>query len=168
MLELFVYHPNLLCGLTCRRKGTPADAYSFEWGYGWHRAVRSEADARPAGENAPLDSVVVQINEDDGIVEGDNDNNANTWGRALSRPFHVKWIHHWYALGYFLLLFPVPFSRIYLHDHTRDQVLAGSVVGAAISMVRYTCFVRTCGGKLMTGWGRSDCAKKWGVKFGGV
>ena len=118
MLELFVYHPNLLCGLTCRRKGTPADAYSYEWGYGWHRAVRSEADARPAGENAPLDSVVVQINEDDGIVEGDNDNNANTWGRALSRPFHVKWIHHWYALGYFLLLFPVPFSRIYLHDHT--------------------------------------------------
>jgi hypothetical protein len=206
LLELFVYHPNLVCGLTCQRRrmrgrgggrgtgGGTAD-YTFEWGYGWHAPPRSasgggggDGDADPAAAGSgggasapPPDSVAVRIYGDDGMVSGtggddDDDgvdnNNATTTRRPSS--FLVgggggssRWEHHMYALLYAFLFLPVPFSRVYLHDHTRDQVLAGSAVGAAISAAWYAVVVRWCGctGYLKR-WGRSRCGRWWGLRFG--
>jgi hypothetical protein len=172
LLELFVCHPNLLCGLTCQRR-TGGTAYSFEWGYGWHapRSTSGGGDdgADPAaaagGASAPpSDSVAVRIYDDGG---DDGVDNATTWTCAASRPFGGRWEHHWYALLYSLLFLPVPFSRVYLHDHTRDQVLAGSAVGVAISAIWYVCFIRACDGtRLLRRWGRSGCGRWWGLRFG--
>ena len=73
-----------------------------------------------------------------------------------------------YALLYAFLFLPVPFSRVYLHDHTRDQVLAGSAAGAAISAAWYAVAVRGCGcTRYSKRWGaRSRCGRWWGLRFG--
>ncbi|KAL3823014.1 hypothetical protein ACHAXA_005202 [Cyclostephanos tholiformis] len=194
LLELFVYHPNVLCGLTCqsrrRRRTRDEEAgtttttassssridYSFVWGYGWYVPSSGRGDANdPAGggngdgdnddgadDIARSDSVFVHIRDvDANIAEGVDGGGGTIQGRG-------KWVHHIYALCYALLLLPVPFSRVYLHDHTRDQVLAGSALGVSISIIWYICFVRTFGGKLLTRWGKSDCGRWWGLKLGTV
>jgi hypothetical protein len=186
LLELFVCHPDLLCGQ--RRTGGGTAAYSFEWGYGWH-APRSTSggggggdddDADRAAANAggacapPPDSLAVRIfdddddDDDDGRTSGGDGDGAVDNATTRRPPFGGgRWEHHRYALLYALLFLPVPFSRVYLHDHTREQVLAGSAAGAAISAIWYFCVIRACDGtRLLKRWGRSGCGRWWGLRFG--
>ena len=79
--------------------------------------------------------------------------------------FREKWVYHLYALGYILLLVPVPLSRVYLHDHLREQVLIGAAIGAVASMLWYLGFVRNCGMRVIQ-WRESEWGKWWGLKFG--
>lgn len=183
LLEIFLCHPDIICGLTCRRLDY-GNAYTFEWGYGWHRQAEEEPSA-DANNGAPADSTVIDI-KDDGAPVADNMNRgeparANSDGSAssepllqscnattvhvLMRPFQQKWFHHWCALGYFVLLFPVPFSRVYLHDHLRSQVGYGALIGMVSSALWYLGCVRTCAMRIISKrsgpWGQW-----WGLKFG--
>ena len=185
-----MYHPNLLCGLSCQ-KGDNRNAYSFGWGYGWQKQADDDEQCGSMSDAPGVagDSVIIGVN-DGGVDEGDNSLNVEetnvsreallvksressppssiptsspTWMRALMIPFQEKWLYHWYALGYFVLLFPVPFSRVYLHDHSPDQVMAGSFVGIVASTVWYLGFVRNCGMWVIE-WKRSKWGKWWGLK----
>lgn len=53
-----------------------------------------------------------------------------------------KWILHYYAILWIILLLPIPISRVYLHDHTIMQVLVGSFVGVILGCVYYYCIIR--------------------------
>lgn len=187
---MFVYHPNIMFGLTCQKRGEQLqNAYSFVWGYGWQKQINIVADGgdddaadvsvnvespQGASDAAVLDSVAIDINEssvvgrngDNGIEES-NDPSPQPLMESSSSPCsdtRSKWIYHWYAFGYILLLFPVPFSRVYLHDHLKTQVLAGSCIGIVAGMLWYLCFVRFCGGKIMRWRSNSQWAKWWGLK----
>jgi len=168
LLELFVYHPNLLCGLTCQKR-EQRNVYSFQWGYGWQKQQDGDDELHPT---ASADNAVIDI-KDDGVQEGDANwtkpttdiEEINTSPEPLlptassqMLPVEVKWRYHVYALGYFILLLPVPFSRVYLHDHFRNQVLAGSFIGIVVSTVWYMGIVRTCSRRVM-GWERSEWGK---------
>ena len=43
LLELFILHPDLMCGLTCQKRqelqplANGENVYVFEWGYGWQK-----------------------------------------------------------------------------------------------------------------------------------
>ena len=76
-----------------------------------------------------------------------------------------EWKYHLYAIYYMLLLLPVPFSRVYLHDHLTTQVLAGSCVGIITSIIWYLCCIRLCIGTKIMHWRRnSEWAKWWGLR----
>lgn len=152
LLELFVYHPNILCGLTCLKRQLQT-VYAFQWGYGWQEQNGDELHAAynaevPGGDEADLASESLSLR-------------ITTQKRESPR-----WLYHFYALCYFLLLFPVPFSRVYLHDHSRSQVLAGACIGIVASTVWYMGVVRTCLGRVI-GCETSEWGKWWGLKFGG-
>jgi len=185
LLELFVHHPNLLCGLSCQKRGHRS-AYSSEWGYGWQKQTDDDEQRGSMRDATGVagDSTVIEINDTgnsknveetnvspDPLLDRNRESSPpsstltayTTWMRALTIPFQGKWLHHWYALGYLVLLFPVPFSRVYLHDHSPDQVMAGSFVGIVASTVWYLGFVRNCGMWVIE-WKRSKWGKWWGLK----
>mmetsp|Transcript_30968 Transcript_30968/g.60495 ORF Transcript_30968/g.60495 Transcript_30968/m.60495 type:complete len:446 (-) Transcript_30968:186-1523(-) len=243
LLEIFVYHPNVMCGLSCQERVTPenhtsgegtaerslgnnnpdntgnidndinnsVNGYTFQWGRGWYRP-RNNLDVNGGGvasgdfsgdyldagdvENLVPSNHRTAAGDGDGKFE-DNDNvqsralggssddglsnvnaaakeaasvpssSASSLKHYLSLPFQEKYLQHWYALVYFALLFPVPFSRVYLHDHYRSQVLIGSVVGMVSSLVWYLGFVRGCIGIGL--WRRvgACCGEKWLVWWRG-
>mmetsp|Transcript_7588 Transcript_7588/g.16531 ORF Transcript_7588/g.16531 Transcript_7588/m.16531 type:complete len:385 (-) Transcript_7588:335-1489(-) len=180
LLELFVYHPNLLCGLTCQRSNRQ-NAYSYRAGYGWQRQMDDDNDDSEDADAAAGDSVAIDINNTSGVETNDaispdplleknqssclRSSESSSWRRVLLSPFAERWIYHWYALGYFLLLFPVPMTRVYLHDHSRNQVLLGGVIGVVASLLWYLGIVRRCGVRLIE-WSGSRWGKWWGLKFG--
>lgn len=149
-----MYHPNLLFGMSCIPRNDQRDAFSFAWGYGWHDqsndneehldVTRNASDHEVRGESRAID-IVVDTAESDSLVEL----KPPSVVERVSQPFRAQWIYHWYALGYCLLLLPVPFSRVYLHDHSRNQVLVGSFVGMVTSMIWYIGIVRNCGLKMI-------------------
>ncbi len=166
LLELFVYHPLVPCGLMCRKS---RKVRTFVWGYGW-RAIPTSLggdgdDDDGADDDAPMGLVVAGVFRDE---EGGAEDVPMSSSSMTSPDQTARWAQHIYAVCYTLLFLPVPFSRVYLHDHTRDQVLAGSGLGAIVSTLWYTCIVRNCGYELMNGWGRTRCGKWWGLKFGTV
>lgn len=152
LLEKFVYHPNLLFGMSCIPRNDQRSAYSFMWGYGWHwhdlsneneehLDVANNASAPEVRDESIAIDIVVGTVESDSLVEL----KPLSVVERVTQPFRDQWIYHWYALGYCLLLLPVPFSRVYLHDHSRNQVLVGSFVGMVTSMIWYMGIVRNCG-----------------------
>jgi hypothetical protein len=156
LLEKFVYHPNLLFGLTCIPKNEQQNAYSFVWGYGWHKQCDRDDQlyfADNVSNEAVPDSIAIDISAD--IAESKS---TSAVERSF-QTFQVRWLYHWYAIGYCLLLLPVPFSRLYLHDHTQNQVLVGAFVGMLISIIWYIGFVRRCGMKIIIGWRQSEWGK---------
>jgi hypothetical protein len=157
LLEKFVYHPNLLFGTTCIPKSDQRSAYSFLWGYGWHKQTEGEEHCLPdeVGDSIAID-INVNITESDALVE----TKPLSVAERFTQPFRIEWIYHWYALGYCILLLPVPFSRVYLHDHSRNQVLVGSFVGMVTSIIWYIGVVRNCGMK-MIGWRQQSEWGKW-------
>lgn len=197
LLELFVYHPNLLCGLTCQKEGDQ-NAYYFQLGYGWKKVLPATngnddhpyvaADATSATNG---DSIAIDINDGENANEGnpessryveDTNNNAsaeslldkqqesnNLLSSASGSPSPLspagKWTHHLYGLGYILLLLPVPFSRVYLHDHLRSQVGYGALIGIVAAMIWYLGIIRNCG-KGIISWRLSEWGKWWGLKCG--
>lgn len=155
LLEKFVYHPNLLFGMTCITKSDQRNSYSFVWGYGWQKPSGGDMEH---SHDVRDDSIAIDINVD--ITESDSlvASKSPSVIERVTRPFRVEWIYHWYALGYCLLLLPVPFSRVYLHDHSSNQVLVGSVVGLVTSIIWYIGLVRRCGMQII-GWREQS---EWG------
>lgn len=195
LLEIFVFHPNLLCGITCQKK-EDRDAYTFRSGYGWQKQDSEDSEipftTSGAPNNPAEDSVAIDISGNGtSSSEGDTEKNSryvdetnpsseplldgnettDAQSSSQSTPsstlmiFREKWVYHLYALGYILLLVPVPLSRVYLHDHLREQVLIGAAIGAVASMVWYLGFVRNCGMRVIQ-WRESEWGKWWGLKFG--
>ncbi len=252
LLEIFVYHPNVICGLSCQKHAAPGNpssgegtaerslgnnipsndgindsinGYAFRWGRGWYKPrndlVAADVDGVSSGnfsgdyldagdvenlvpsnhrndiandDGDVADNVNVQsrslagISGDDANFEGNHANSdglsnfhatataaasvpqssasssPSSWLKHyLSLPFQERYLQHWYAILYFALLFPVPFSRVYLHDHYRSQVLVGSFVGMISSLVWYLGFIRGCVGIGL--WRRmgSCCGDQWWV-----
>ena len=156
-----------MCGIACRKS---REDRAFVRGYGWRAVPPSSGDGNDDGaiSDAPSGLVVVRIHDDYAIEEGGVEDIPESSSSMVPPNRMGRWAQHIHALCYVLLLLPVPFSRVYLHDHTRDQVLAGSGLGIIISTVWYTCFVRNCGYELMNGWGRTNCGMWWGLKFSAV
>ena len=189
LLEVFVYHPNIICGLSCQKRNQGingdnvlanndvernfendgggndgihndvnaiANGYFFQWGYGWRKQQQRQnqsAEATPGYSNGEITDaehlVRIDIHENgDDVVDGLGGENANVGNRntTTTSATNTKYLHHWYALLYFALLFPVPFSRVYLHDHYANQVLIGSAVGIVSSVVWYLGVMRGCVG----------------------
>ncbi len=164
LLEKFVYHPNLLFGTTCIPRSDQR-TYLFLWGYGWHNQSNDDDEhleeannvsAYEVRDDSSAIDIVVGTAESDSLVES----KLPSFIERVTQPFRVEWLYHWYALGYCLLLLPVPFSRVYLHDHSRNQVLVGSFVGMVTAMLWYIGFVRNCGMKLI-GWTQQSEWGKW-------
>ena len=166
---MFVYHPNIMFGITCQNSGERLqNTYSFIRGYGWQKQTNNVADGDvdvagvnvetpQEAPNAAVDSVAIDINEssiaelhDNGIEES-NSPSPRPLLESSSLPCsdtRSKWMYHCYAFGYIVLLLPVPFSRVYLHDHFRIQVLAGSCIGIIAAMIWYLCVIRFWGIKI--------------------
>lgn len=176
LLELFVYHPNILCGLTCQKK---EHRYSFKLGYGWQRQTANNEQGPGTScalEGSADNAVVLDMNDGDvGVSAGDGSSPNDgmppdprseyreSSPTAASAPAVVP--RRWLALCYCLVLFPVPFSRVYLHDHLRAQVLAGAGVGAAIAALWYLGVVRNCGLRVLD-WRTSAWGTWWGLTLG--
>ena len=166
LLELFVYHPNVLCGLTCQKK-EQQNQYSFKLGYGWQRQTANNEDQLDVS-HAPVENTYdsLLVNMSDGVEAGESEKYGGKTVESrpmTSSPSSIPC--HWLALCYFILLFPVPFSRVYLHDHLRNQVLVGSCVGMVISSMWYLGFVRNCGMRVIE-WRTSEWGTWWGLTLG--
>lgn len=179
LLEVFVFHPNIICGITCQKKrqGDGDDAYYFSRGYGWLKKDNSNSnDVEEQDDNVGEYSVVSNDMEADkeeiADVEAGNttsipsdESNANAFTNAL-KPMQGKWGLHLYAFLYCLLLFPVPFSRVYLYDHFMKQVLLGSIEGILIASIWYLGVMRVCGVRCIKWWSKISCANWFGLEFG--
>lgn len=199
LLEMFVCHPNMLCGLTCQKRDI---SYFYVCGYGWLKQTTDnvvDEEAASANEEAsdtdPSNSVAIDIKDDDSADEISTNNMEQTNENAAvncdieeaspspqpllsesesSLPLHNTWIwiytatkewkYHLYAIYYMILLLPVPFSRVYLHDHLWTQVLAGSCVGIVTASIWYLCCIRLCIGTKIIHWRNSTWAKWWGLR----
>ena len=69
---MFVYHPDILCGLTCQRNNT--HAYNYLWGFGWRKQTQDGIDANENEEAlyTASDSVALDIHNEN-CIEGDTD-----------------------------------------------------------------------------------------------
>ena len=83
---------------------------------------------------------------DEGIVEQTTSDTTepNNIIPIQRRGFHLqsKWLHHYMAMIWSLLLLPVPLSRVLLHDHSPSQILIGSLEGIILGNIWYLLFVR--------------------------
>ena len=197
LLEMFVCHPNMLCGLTCQKRDV---SYSYVWGHGWLKQTTDDVNGEvvdsaneEASDATPSNSVAIDIKDNADEIGTNNmeqtDENAavncgdieeaspspepllsesesnlplhNTWVYTATK----EWKYHLYAIYYMILLLPVPFSRVYLHDHLLTQVLAGSSVGIGTASLWYLCCIRLCIGTKIMHWRRnSEWAKWWGLR----
>lgn len=167
LLEMFIYHPDILCGLTCQKSDSGVN-YNFKLGYGWIKS-NPESDS---GMDEPLNSSQDEetgeatgainnygpTNEDDATNNSKNDTNASTLSSKS------KWFCHICALLYIIIFLPVPFSRVYLHDHYTDQVLVGAGIGILVSTICYFGIMRGCGlYDRMSRFGNNEWGEWWGV-----
>jgi len=178
LLELFVLHPNLICGLTCQKKGRGDDGddvYYFVWGYGWQKRENNNLIDVELGDGVGEYSADTNHNESDdnekiadveaGHATSNPSNDSNVF-TSVQQSLQGRWRHHLYAFLYCLLLFPVPFSRVYLYDHFKNQVLLGSIEGILVASIWYLGVMRIFGVRFMNWWSRSSCASWFGLKFG--
>lgn len=167
LLEMFIYHPDILCVLTCQKSDSGVN-YNFKLGYGWIKS-NTESDS---GMDEPLNSSQDEetgeatgainnyspTNEDDATNNSKNDTNASTLSSKS------KWFCHICALLYIIIFLPVPFSRVYLHDHYTDQVLVGAGIGILVSTICYFGIMRGCGlYDRMSRFGNNEWGEWWGV-----
>lgn len=171
LLEMFVMHPNIICGLSCQKNNGDGDAsncYNFELGYGWIKANAS-ADIRE-----PLQSASESQQRDEETGEAVTLDNTTTSQTTLlehkdksSSVSTSKWFCHICALLYTIIFLPVPFSRVYLHDHYSDQVLIGGCIGIVVSMLCYFGLMRGLGlHDRFKRFASGDWGRWWGVKSG--
>jgi membrane-associated phospholipid phosphatase len=167
LLELFVFHPNVMFGLTCQKKGR--DDYYFVWGYGWQRRENNSLIdiemGNDVGENsaATNDEKIADVEAGHSTFHPANDSNVFT---SVQHCLQGRWKHHMYAFLYCLLFLPVPFSRVYLYDHFKNQVLLGSIEGILIASIWYLGVIRICGLRFMKWLSLSSCASWFGLEFG--
>lgn len=174
LLEVFVLHPNLMCGLTCQKKGLgdgEDDVYHFAWGYGWQKIEdNNHIDAEQDDANDVGGYSAVTNNDsasgEEKRVDVEAGNNASTANEITSaqRSLHERWKYHLYAILYCLLFFPVPFSRVYLYDHYKNQVLFGAIEGILIASAWFGV-MHLFGVRFMKWWSKSACAKWFGLAF---
>ena len=140
LLEMFVMHPNILCGLTCQNHNANSTSYTFELGYGWiikHNS--SESDM----EQPMQQSTQQRQDEETGEATAlDNETSETALLPNKEASSTSKWFCHVCALLYTIILLPVPFSRVYLHDHYSDQVLIGGFIGILVSTLCYLGLMR--------------------------
>lgn len=160
LLEQSVYHPNIICGVTCQKR-EQQNGYSFKWGYGWQK--QSDHD-QPQNMSETTYNVAAD-EENTASPDPLLNNSQESDTRSYAPSVLGKLTHHLHALGYFVLLFPVPFSRVYLHDHFFAQVLYGSLIGIAAATMWYLGLVRNCGMRIIE-WRTSEWGKWWGLKLG--
>lgn len=176
LLEMFVYHPNILCGLTCQKSNSSGDNYNFELGYGWIKSNNTESN------NAMSEPLQSSQDEETGEVAGvannnygppnDNNDTTNTSSKNNASPTSSstllsksKWYCHICALLYTIIFLPVPFSRVYLNDHYTDQVLVGAAIGIVVSTICYFGVMRGCGlYDRMRRFASSEWGEWWGVR----
>ncbi|KAL7476220.1 hypothetical protein ACHAW6_002097 [Cyclotella cf. meneghiniana] len=164
LLEMFVYHPNILCGLTCQKEQQALE-YSFELGYGW---IRSNNVGGSVGNEQLLEEAVgIDVHENDDRGTSERNNSSSPTVENHSQSSSSKWFCHWCALVYTILFLPVPFSRVYLHDHYRNQVLIGSCIGVGVSALCYLGLMRGLGlrGKLIK-FSSGEWGIWWGIEAG--
>jgi membrane-associated phospholipid phosphatase len=161
LLELFLFHPNLMCGLTCQKKSSGDEVqYYFAKGYGWHKRVSTNNNVEPEENIGDYTSVIADGSGEERLTDievGRSTPNPSTSSSSDSKHVLVsvqqflqgKWKYHLYGFLYCLLLFPVPFSRVYLYDHTTEQVVLGSVEGFVAASIWYLCVIRMCGARCM-------------------
>jgi len=161
LLELFLYHPDLYATTTSTcyidevEGESPSDVdYIFAWGYGWQkRLIESDSNDLAATILSQEDHV-----EEGGITrslqpssKSTSESEAASVGPTSYNSIHVepqgchfksKWLHHYYALLWTILLLPVSLSRVHLHDHSPMQILVGSFVGIALGFIWYFCIIR--------------------------
>ncbi|KAL7495605.1 hypothetical protein ACHAWT_009600 [Skeletonema menzelii] len=176
LLEVFIFHPNLVCGLTCQKRGRghgdgAESFYYFAWGYGWQKVIESNnpIDLERNGYEGEYSAVTNDSVGEEKIADVEagthsNDSNANICSSAQSC-LQGRWKYHFHAFLYCLLFFPVPFSRVYLYDHFKNQVLLGSVEGILIASIWFGV-MRLYGVRFMKWWSRSSCATWFGLTFG--
>lgn len=154
LLEMFVMHPNILCGLTCQKD---ASNYTFKLGYGWIKTNSSDSD-----NEEPL-----QTNNDEETGEAVLNNEASSTALIQHKqdPTTPKWFCHIWALLYTIIFLPVPFSRVYLHDHYSDQVLIGGCIGVVVSILCYLGLMRGLGlHQKMSRFANGEWGQWWGIK----
>ena len=157
LLEMFTYHPNIICGLSCQRDNSRQ--YSFQLGFGWIRGINTNT----------IDSSVIeqplQLSQHD-VEEGYINDECQAERIGVNAfPSSSKWSCHICALLYTIIFLPVPFSRIYLHDHYRDQVLIGAFVGIIVSTLGYLGLMRGLDlyGK-MSKFSQGNWGQWWGLR----
>ena len=159
LLELFVYHPNLFGGLSCCREG---GRYSYVLGYGW---VRGEQDT----PNDASGDIEQEVDSNRGKRLPENDVNSFLLDSAAKQQDNKRmfgdWTYHARAAGHLALLLPVPFSRVFLHDHLRSQVLLGSLIGFGLATLWYLLIVRRFGLAVLE-WRKSETGKWFRLRLG--
>lgn len=154
LLELFVYNPHLFGGLSCCREEGGRILYVL--GYGW---VRREHDT-PHDALGDIEQEIHSKRDKFLLNSAANKLQDKKRLRLLG-----GWIYHVRAAGHVALLLPVPFSRVFLHDHLRSQVLAGSLIGFSLSSVWYLFIVRRYGMAVLES--RNSRTGKWfGLRLG--
>jgi membrane-associated phospholipid phosphatase len=168
LLEIFLFHPNLMCGLTCQKQRHGDEIYYFAWGCGWQKRKKHDTIGINNAPNTPLSAdIELGLNHNMAIAMNENEeDNSSPTNRDSANFLQGRWTYHLYAFFYCLLLLPVPFSRVYLHDHSKEQVLFGSIEGILGASFWYLCVIRMIGVRFMKWWSKSSCAKWFGLKFG--
>ena len=159
LLELFVYHPHLFGGLSCCREG---EQYSYVLGYGW---IRKKQDTH---NDDALGDIEQEVGSGRDNRESESDGKSFLLKSAKQedkKRLLGGWIYHVRAAGHLALLLPVPFSRVFLHDHLRSQVLVGSLIGFALSNVWYLLIVRRFGLAVLESR-KSEMGKWFGLRLG--
>jgi hypothetical protein len=163
---MFVMHPNILFGLSCQKRDD-RNTYSFHLGYGWIKGNTTTSIEEPLQPSQQDE----ETGDGGGLLDNETQNNIESTtpntSTASDASSKTKWFCHICALIYTILFLPVPFSRVYLHDHYRDQVLIGAVIGIAVSTLCYLGLMRGLGlyGK-MSKFANGEWGKWWGVKSG--
>jgi len=160
LLELLMYHPNVKgikqarvnSNATTTTRANVAPSYTdhtFTWGYGWQQRksdndlgesmLESGVDHQPhrASPHSLADTDSTFATE-----EGTVQTNIVKSNPPRGKYLQLKWMHHYYAAMWTIVLLPVPLSRPYLHDHTIQQVCVGSIVGGILGCIWYFCFIR--------------------------
>mmetsp|Transcript_5431 Transcript_5431/g.13595 ORF Transcript_5431/g.13595 Transcript_5431/m.13595 type:complete len:396 (-) Transcript_5431:149-1336(-) len=164
LLELLLYHPNLLgkenltmsatCDVEDIEGGSSLDVnFLFTWGHGWHkRTIVTESNSleinkisaenpwKGADKGRSLLPSSRSISREIFSEETMSSNGIHNQPRG----YHLqsKWFHHYTALLWLIVLLPVPLSRVHLHDHSPMQILTGSLVGISSGCFWYFCIVR--------------------------
>lgn len=142
---------------------------NFVWGYGWQKQATNDLEAsilptddddddHDASEavddeasNVEMPNTLLQSSNNHSSVPGTGTNNSilsssyNAIIPSQQRNYRfasTKWMNHYYALFWIILLLPVPLSRIHLHDHSPMQILLGSLVGFLLGCTWYFCMIR--------------------------
>jgi hypothetical protein len=154
---MFVMHPNILCGLTCQKDDSN---YTFQLGYGWIKTNSGSGNEEPSQTN----NMDEETGEATAAAVPNNESSSATLIQDKQDSTTSKWFCHIVALVYTIIFLPVPFSRVYLHDHYSDQVLIGGCIGVIVSTLCYLGLMRGLGlHQKMSRFAGGEWGRWWGI-----